>query len=87
MTVLITFICITLAVATAAAAFVFGRQVGYTKRENETQRDEIQVMQTQIDQLTLEYMQLETQYKQDRHDNQRPVSPGGWDPGQLSSRG
>ena len=87
MTVLITFICIALAGAVAASAFVFGRQVGYTKRDNEALKAEQQVMQGQIDQLTLEYIQLETQYRQEKHDNQRPVSPGGWDPGQLSGRG
>lgn len=86
-TVLITFICITLAGATAAAAFVFGRQVGYTKRDNEVLRVDMQTLNERIEQMTLEYMQLETQYKQDKRDNQRPINPGSWDPGQISARG
>lgn len=87
MTVLIIFVCITLTAAVAYAAFVYGRQIGYTQRDNEALRDERQSMQAQIDQLTLEYMQLETQYKHEQRDRTRPVHPGSWDPGQLSARG
>lgn len=86
MTALITFICLTLASAIAAGAFVYGRQIGYTQRDSEVKADDIKVKQEQIDQLTLEYMQLETQYKQDKYDSQRPVLPGGWDPDQLGTR-
>ncbi|OPG91330.1 hypothetical protein B2I21_35110 [Chryseobacterium mucoviscidosis] len=87
MTVLISFICITLTAAVAYAAFVYGRQIGYTQRDNEALRDEQKIMQGQIETMTLEYMQLETQYKQEQHDKARTVHPGSWDPGQLSARG
>ncbi len=86
-TVLIIFVCVALTAAVAYAAFVYGRQIGYTQRDNEALRDERQSMQTQIEQLTLEYMQLETQYKQEQRDRTRTVNPGSWDPGQLSARG
>lgn len=86
-TVLISFICITLTAAVAYAAFVYGRQIGYTQRDNEALKDEQKIMQTQIEQLTLEYMQLETQYKQEQHGRGQPVQPGRWDPAQLNARG
>jgi len=86
-TVLIIFVCVALTAAVAYAAFVYGRQIGYTQRDNQALKDEQKVMQTQIEQLTLEYMQLETQYKQEQHDRSRPIHPGSWDPGQLSARG
>lgn len=87
MIVLISFICITLTAAVAYAAFVYGRQIGYTKRDNEALKDDKKAMQDHIEQLTLEYMQLETQYKQEQRDKTRTVNPGSWDPGQLSARG
>lgn len=87
MVVLISFICIALTASVAYAAFVYGRQIGYTKRDNEALKDEQKIMQTQIETLTLEYMQLETQYKQEQHDRARPVHPGSWDPAQLNARG
>ncbi|MCP1134343.1 hypothetical protein NKT34_13645 [Paenibacillus polysaccharolyticus] len=86
-TVLIIFVCMALTAAVAYAAFVYGRQIGYTQRDNQALKDEQKVMQTQIEQLTLEYMQLETQYKQEQRDRTRTVNPGSWDPGQLSARG
>lgn len=87
MTVLISFICITLTASVAYAAFVYGRQIGYTQRDNEALKDEQKIMQGQIETITLEYMQLETQYKQEQHDKARPVHPGSWDPSQLNARG
>ena len=86
-TVLIIFVCVALTAAVAYAAFVYGRQIGYTQRDNQALKDEQKVMQTQIEQLTLEYMQLETQYKQVQRDQTRPVNPGSWDPSQLNARG
>lgn len=87
MTVLYAFICITLTAAVASTAFIFGRQIGYIKRDSEVKDKTMQEMQQQIEQMQLEYLQLETQYKQEQQDNQRrSVRPGGWDPGQLSSR-
>lgn len=86
-TVLISFICITLTAGVAYAAFVYGRQIGYTKRDNEALKDDKKAMQDHIETLTLEYMQLETQYKQEQHDKARPVNPGSWDPSQLNARG
>lgn len=85
MTALISMACLTLAAAVAYAAFMYGRQIGYTLRDNEAKTQEIKGMQEQMEQMMLEYRQLEVQYNQEKQDNQR-VRPGGWDPGQLSTR-
>lgn len=86
MTILITFICVTLSVAVGATTFIYGRQIGYIQRDAEVKAGALKEQQAQIEQLQLEYIQLETQYKHDQRDNQRGVRPGGWDPGQLSGR-
>lgn len=85
MTALIAFTCITMAATIMYAAFFYGRQIGYTLRDNESLKQEQKAMQEQIDHMALEYRQLEVQYNQEKQDNQR-VRPGGWDPGQLSTR-
>lgn len=87
MAVLYAFICITLTAAVASTAFIFGRQVGYIKRDSEAKDKTMQEMQQQIEQMQLEYLQLETQYRQEQQDDQRRnVRPGGWDPDQLGTR-
>lgn len=87
MTVLITFICITLASAIAAGAFVYGKQVGYIQRDSDSKKDQLGVLQEQLEQVALEYRQLEMQYSQEKHDNQRNnVKPGGWNPEDLGNR-
>ncbi|MNC10427.1 hypothetical protein D3C75_580700 [compost metagenome] len=85
MTALITFICLTLASATTAGAFVYGRQIGYTKRDNEQLKEELKAANEQNAQLSVEMFQMEAQIKQERHDNQR-VSQSGWDPGMMDNR-
>lgn len=86
MAAVLTLLCLTLATAIACAAFVYGKQIGYTKRDNELKESEIKALQETMAQMDLEYRQLEVQLTQERRDNQR-VSQGGWDPSQLSSRG
>lgn len=86
MTVLITFICVTLFTAGVAGSFIYGRQIGYIQRDAEVKAKEMQEMQEQIKQMQLEYLQLETQYKQEKQDNHRSARPGGWDPDQLGTR-
>lgn len=86
MTILISILCLTLSAAIAFSSFVYGRQIGYTQRDNESKQQEIKLMQEQLEQMMLEYRQLEVQYNQEKQDNSR-MRPGGWDPGQLSSRG
>lgn len=85
MTALIAFTCITLAATVMYAAFYYGRQIGYTLRDNEALKQEQKAMQEQIDAMSLEYRQLELQYNQEKHDNNR-TRPGGWDPSQLGDR-
>ncbi|MCM3703805.1 hypothetical protein [Paenibacillus macerans] len=87
MTVLIAFICITLAAAVGTTTFIFGRQIGYVQRDNEAKEQAIKEMQQQMEVMTLEYKQLEVQYQQEQRDNKRRnITAGGWDPGQLSNR-
>jgi len=87
MTVLIAFICITLASAIAAGAFVYGRQIGYIKRDAESKKDQLGVLQEQLEQVALEYRQLEMQYDQEKHDSKRSnVRAGGWNPEDLGNR-
>ncbi|MNV34859.1 hypothetical protein D3C71_1262910 [compost metagenome] len=88
MTALITIVCMTLASAISAGAFVYGRQIGYTKREAELQADSAKALADQYDQLALEYRQLEMQFSREQLDNARNRSeaPRGWDPEGLDGR-
>lgn len=85
MTALITFICTALAAAIAAGAFVYGRQIGYTKRDAEVSKAELKTAMDQMDTLALENQQLTMQMQQDRRDTAR-TQPPGWDPGMMTGR-
>ncbi|KWX71613.1 hypothetical protein AMQ84_27210 [Paenibacillus riograndensis] len=85
MTALITFICLTLASAIAAGAFVYGRQIGYTKRDAELREADLKTALEQLEQLSMENQQLNMQMQQDRRDSARTTQPG-WDPGMMTGR-
>lgn len=85
MTVLVTFICMTLASAIAAGAFVYGRQIGYAQRDAESKTHELRAALEQMEQMAQEYQQLELQYSREKQDNTRGT-PQGWDPSGLDAR-
>lgn len=85
MTVLIAFICMTLASAIAAGAFVYGRQIGYTQRDAEVKNSDLKTAIEQMEQMAQEYQQLELQYSREKQDNTRGT-PQGWDPSGLDAR-
>jgi len=73
--------------AIGAAAFIFGRQIGYTQRNAELERDRVKELEDQVAMLDLEYRQLQVQHDQERKDNVGGyVRTGSWDPGQLNGR-
>lgn len=85
MTVLITFICLTLALASVAGAFVYGRQIGYIKRDSENKEADLKTAIEQMEQMAQEFQQLELQYNREKQDNARTQSQG-WNPSGLDDR-
>ncbi|MNB87065.1 hypothetical protein D3C75_340390 [compost metagenome] len=85
MTALITLICLTLASAIAAGAFVYGRQIGYTQRDAESKTHELRAAVEQMEQMAQEFQQLELQYNREKQDNARGTTQG-WDPSGLDAR-
>lgn len=77
------------AAAIGAAAFIFGRQIGYTQRNAELEKDRVKVLEEQVAMMDLEYRQLQVQYDQQSKDIARSggyTRPGSWDPGNISDR-
>lgn len=87
MMVLTAMICLVLAVAIAAAAFIYGRQIGRTIHEIKTVKQHNADLQELLSARDLEYRQLEIQYEQMLRDQRVPPKTRGWDPGQMMERG
>lgn len=88
MTAIIVSICILVTAAVGATAFILGRQVGYTQRNAEHEKERAKALEEQVAVMDMEYRQLQVQYEQERKDNAGGYTrPGSWDPGQLNGRG
>ncbi|MBX6361978.1 MAG: hypothetical protein IRZ03_18130 [Acidobacterium ailaaui] len=77
---LLTFACV-------CAAFVYGRQIGYTKRDAELAEEKRKEMEERYQELSALYSQLEIQYELEQKEKQRqaPKSTNGWE--QFDIRG
>ncbi|MEO3947634.1 hypothetical protein [Gorillibacterium sp. CAU 1737] len=79
MTALITIICLTLGVAIAATSFVYGRQVGYTKRDAEQVREQHDTVQKQLAEAVNYIDQLEHQAKVESREKAPEPAKSGWE--------
>lgn len=80
MTALITTLCLTLGVAIAAASFIYGRQIGYTKRDAETATQERTKLDEQLKQAVEYIEQLEQQLRVDAQPITQPAEKQtGWE--------
>lgn len=71
----------------AAASFVYGRQIGYTKRDAELAEEKRKELENRYNELEVLYRQLEMQYEMEQKDKlrQTPKSTNGWE--QFDIRG
>lgn len=79
MTALIATICLTLGVAIAAASFVYGRQIGYTKRDAELTREQHDNVQKQLSEAVQYIEQLEYQAKVENREKASEPTKSGWE--------